>query len=415
MENPKILTHLTKVRSSLLLGMPWFGALTMRLGLVENSTIDTARTNGKELQYNPAFIEGLSFDEAKAVLAHETMHCALAHHARRGERDAKSWNIAGDYVINGILAENGFTLRDEWLHEDRFKGLTTDAIYGIVHHEREEAEANGEPDPFGEGDDPGGMGGVEDAPGEPDDSQPGEGAGQGDGKPDPNAPPTAQQGKATEEDLRKAENEWKVAALQAEQMVKACGGGVGDLARAVAEIKIPAVDWREELRHFFMEKSNDDTSWERPNRRFVSSGLYLPSPDGERLGEIVIGVDVSGSIGQEECDKFTAEVQEIIEVLRPAKVHVAYCSTRIHGEVDVYTPEDYPVEITPRGGGGTNFAPVFDYVEAEGIEPECLVYLTDLCINHFPEEPDYPVLWVATSGYRDHAGQAPFGDTIWID
>ena len=364
MENPKILTHLTKVRSSLLLGMPWFGALAMRLGLVENSTIDTARTNGKELQYNPAFIEGLSFDEAKAVLAHETMHCALAHHARRGERDAKSWNIAGDYVINGILAENGFTLRDEWLHEDRFKGLTTDAIYG---------------------------------------------------KPAPKAPPTAQQGKATEEDLRKAENEWKVAALQAEQMVKACGGGVGDLARAVAEIKIPAVDWREELRHFFMEKSNDDTSWERPNRRFVSSGLYLPSPDGERLGEIVIGVDVSGSIGQEECDKFTAEVQEIIEVLRPAKVHVAYCSTRIHGEVDVYTPEDYPVEITPRGGGGTNFAPVFDYVEAEGIEPECLVYLTDLCINHFPEEPDYPVLWVATSGYRDHAGQAPFGDTIWID
>ena len=62
------------------------------------------------------------------------------------------------------------------------------------------------------------------------------------------------------------------------------------------------------------------------------------------------------------------------------------------------------------GGGGTDFNPVFDWVAQEGMEPDALVYFTDLC-GPFPKKaPDYPVIWCATTKQ-----EAPFGKTIHID
>ena len=65
--------------------------------------------------------------------------------------------------------------------------------------------------------------------------------------------------------------------------------------------------------------------------------------------------------------------------------------------------------LEAKGGGGTDFRPVFEWVEARGMSPVCLIYLTDLCCNAYPNPPSYPVLWVTDS--RRHA---PFGETVKI-
>jgi len=68
-----------------------------------------------------------------------------------------------------------------------------------------------------------------------------------------------------------------------------------------------------------------------------------------------------------------------------------------------------PIRLEPRGGGGTDFRPVFAWVDENHIQPVCLIYLTDLCCYSYPEPPDYPVLWVT-----DSRRTAPFGETVRI-
>ena len=66
-----------------------------------------------------------------------------------------------------------------------------------------------------------------------------------------------------------------------------------------------------------------------------------------------------------------------------------------------------------RGGGGTAFTPVFEWV-AENLdeEPACLIYLTDLESYDTPDDPGYPVLWAAVETSRK---DGPFGRTVKID
>ena len=100
---------LTKARTQLLLNQPFFGSLCLRLKLVPGD-VPTMATNGKLILYNCGFVESLTPAELEGVLAHEVMHCALAHHCRRGSRDPRLWNEAADFAINPIVLNNGLAL-----------------------------------------------------------------------------------------------------------------------------------------------------------------------------------------------------------------------------------------------------------------------------------------------------------------
>jgi predicted metal-dependent peptidase len=125
------------------------------------------------------------------------------------------------------------------------------------------------------------------------------------------------------------------------------------------------------------------------------------------VGEIVVAVDTSGSIGTQELEQFAGEINAIINEAQPESIRVIYCDAAVQA-VDEFSPSE-PIKLSPKGGGGTDFVPPFRWVEENGVEPKCLIYLTDLCCNSFPVAPDYPVLWVT-----DSHKTAPFGETLQI-
>ena len=380
---------LTKARTRLILSQPFFGSLALRMALIEQPDIDTMATDGKAVFYNPAFVDGLSMDELVGVFAHEVMHPACNHHTRRGERDPERWNAAADYAINPILIESGFTLPADALIDPSHAGQSAEAIYNRLPPPSEGGGANaGNQSGNGDGSslqapDPGRCGGVIDAPGK------------------------------SQTDNAQAEAEWRQALAQAATLAKNAGKMPGDLERLVEETLNPKADWRDLLRRFVEMSAKQEYRWTPPNRRFVHQGLYLPSCRSEQMPPIVVAIDTSGSVSQNDVNQFAAELTDIFMSCAPEEIHVVYCDSRIRN-VESFTPQDLPLALRPRGGGGTDFAPPFEWVEDANINPACIVYMTDLIGHSYPNEPDCPTLWVTTSSgdTLDLGYHPPFGEIV---
>jgi predicted metal-dependent peptidase len=388
--------RIQRARTTLLLDHPFFGSLLFRLRGRENRSIPTMATDGVSLYYNPEFVDTLNSATLAGVLAHEVMHPALHHHVRRSGRDPRRWNEACDYAINPLLLDAGLSLPDDILVDHRFRGMSAEQIYNMREGEAQPesgsqgsasdgagAGAGETPEPQANSDEPiapvteGGVGQVLDAP-LSDDGTP------------------SVEGQA---------REWSVAVNQAVTLSKQAGKLPAGLARTLEGAAEAAVDWRELLRRLWSETIPADSSWMRPNRRHIWAGLYLPGIVREGVGEIAIAVDCSGSVNARLLRLFEAEVCSILEGQRPQCVHVLYFDMEVH-KVETYQAGEQ-VHLNPVGGGGTDFGPCFDWLDEHGIQPQTLVFLTDLC-GTFPEtEPAYPVIWASTERRR-----APFGSVI---
>jgi predicted metal-dependent peptidase len=409
---------LTRARVQLLLTQPFFAALCLRLKLIP-APVPTMATDGKAIYYSERFVDSLTPDELKGVLAHEVLHCALAHHCRRGTRKKRLWNVAADYAINPIVLKNGLALPTDALLKDEYDGLCAEEIYSRLLQESPGGNSGNtsSPQPSGNGgsgfsNQPGCTGGP--ATGQ----QPASNTGEADDD-DLNQPREGGFGEvldATDDDDKPAgegertrqANEWAIAAEQAMRVAKAQGHGAVDVERPIKDSRESTQNWRAILREFVAATAPADYRWSPPNRRFISLGLYLPSLHREGVGRIVIAVDTSGSIGDKELAQFAGEISSISDRAQPERIHVVYCDERVHGSQEFGPGE--PVTLEPRGGGGTDFRPVFEWVENNGIDPVCLIYLTDLACRDYPASaPTYPVLWVT-----DSRRIAPFGETVKI-
>lgn len=357
--------------TNLILDQPFFGALAMRLRVREaNGETKTAATDGTTLVYNPEFIDTLTTSQTTGLFVHEILHAANGHCWRRQGRDPETWNKACDYAINPIVLDAGFYLPPDPCMDEAFRGKSAEAIYDRIKQTPPPEDGNGQ----NPGDQPGtGWGDVMDN---------------------------------IEPDANAQEAEWKVAVITAAAIAKQQGKLPAGLERLLDEIKHPAVDWRSALRRFVQETAKADYTWRRPNPRYMASGMYLPSMRSEQMPGMVVAVDTSGSIGQQELDQFASEIQSIVDECKPESLTVIYCDAAVKA-TQVFWPEDL-VKLNALGGGGTDFAPVFKKIEEDNIETACLVYLTDM-YGSFPKDaPPYPVLWVSTSHIKD----APFGEVL---
>ena len=207
----------------------------------------------------------------------------------------------------------------------------------------------------------------------------------------------------------KHEADMRVAVQQAAETAKAQGKLPGSLSKLVDEIVSPQVNWKQKLARFLKSNNKSDYSWQKPNRRFVANGLYLPSLYSPCIEEIGVIVDTSGSRTDEELNQDLGEISSMLVDANVENVHFMQADTDVTDE-QTFTRESMPLKVTMKGRGGTRFGPAVAEMAEKYPTISCLIYLTDLESNDFGSEPHFPVVWITNS-----ATEAPYGEIIEVN
>ncbi|WP_066636746.1 vWA domain-containing protein [Desulfolucanica intricata] len=371
---------LTRAKIRMLLENPFFGTLVMYLPVVPDFSVTRTDTNGELLFYNPQWINSLSEEESAAVVCHTVLHCALGHLWRRSFRKPERWDAACDYVVNLVLEEAGYKLPAGLFSNKLYRGKSAEEVYSILS-EKESAEQlggvslsrscnNGE---IGNG------------------SSGGEGEDEGDlfDQHEHWEDITGGPG-ARSEELQRL---WTERVTRAVQIARSRGDLPGALERLVGELLRPEKDWRQILAEFLV-RLRADYSWLPPDRRLIPYNILVPDlgEEEERLEDIVVAVDTSGSVENAHLQRFLSEVRGIISSFYTINSHLVFCDSKIQSWHNLINFTD----VIPTGGGGTDTRPVFDEIIKRGINPSALVYYTDGITIYPTFEPPYPVLWVLT-------------------
>tara|TARA_Y100000748_G_scaffold302140_1_gene303741 strand:- start:515 stop:1339 length:825 start_codon:yes stop_codon:yes gene_type:complete len=175
---------------------------------------------------------------------------------------------------------------------------------------------------------------------------------------------------------------------------KTGSGGDKDLE----DLLKPQVNWREVLREFITDTcaGNDYSTYNKPNRRYLSLDLIMPSGISEKVEELVLAIDTSGSIGQHELTTFLSEVKAICDTVKPSKVRVLYWDTQVcrDEKYDMNDLDKLVQSTKPKGGGGTEVSCVPQYMAEHGIKPQATIVLTDGYLGNSWGQWTCPTLWV---------------------
>lgn len=407
---------ITRARADIIIDHPFFGSLLVALRMVENKFIPSLRMDGEKIEYNSKYIERLTVKQLRTIICECILHGALKHVFRLEAREPKRFNKACDYSVANVmrdsnahaLKQDNAQLRDYFdlgelgkfcPQDSKFDNLSAEEIYNKLPVTPQQ------PQQGGGGKKPGDEEG--DQNGKP---EPQEGQGE-EREPDPSeamSPGEIKAPKGDKAEREEQEADWDVKVVQAANAAQQQGTLPSLLKRLVDEITTPTVPWRDQLRMFFNVRQRDDFSWKRPKATLISMGIYMPSLDSVKMGPVVVAIDTSGSITDKVLQAFQSELQAISDECMPSQITVIYCDAAVN-KVKTYEPGDI-IELKSYGGGGTDFRPVFDYIETSDIEPCCLVYLTD-CQGVFGDEPSYPVLW----GSVIANAIVPYGEMIHVD
>lgn len=349
---------------------------TVLLGLKHelDDSFPTAATNGTTVKYNPEFVDNLTQDQLVFLMLHETWHVAYLHMVRLGDKYPQVWNMAGDYVINNMLVDQGFKMPPNGLQDYLYSNMSTEQVYELL----KENKGSGDEDSFE-------MDIYMDNPGD----------GEGQGGKDP---------KEVEEEIKGI----IVRAITQHQMdaSKEAGNIPQEILRSVEELINPKLDWRQLLARFVSEKSKEDYSWSRPNRRFISQGLILPSQYSESISDLTIAIDTSGSVDERMLTEMLSEINYIQDTIKPKNTTILDFDTEIHNVYHLNEDTDI-MSLEFNGGGGTYIDPVFEYCNSN--PTKALIVFSDLYFHPYEEEVAYPVMWIV---YDNPDPSVPFGEIV---
>ena len=395
-----------RARARLLWEHPFFGHLALQMKLKEDKGCDTAWSDGRILAYNPLYAQTLSGDKLKGLIGHLVMHSACRHHLRRQGRNSKKWNMACDYSINWILLEAGLTLPDGFLDDPKLRGKTADEIYAQIFgdggndpsgpsarpkqdndgSDGERMDLEDARDKMGKEAEPSPDDEDQDSPAPEDDeeleapddekkssSDPG---GTGEVRDSPVVDPGAAGDGGESDD----ESQRRIRLAQAAAQARAMGDFPASLERLVEDLLHPKIDWRRLLTRFIQASASCDYAWTPPNRRYVHQGLYLPGMRSDDLPELVVAVDSSGSISARELDQFAAELSSILETAAMT-AHILYCDSKVGRGRNRASAGSAPGLFTRGRGAAPTSGPPLNGWERQGIQPQCMIYLTDMALQ----------------------------------
>ena len=381
------MNKISKAKTRLSMMEPFFATILMKYPLRESDEIPIAAVTPKgEILYNPARVEEFSVDELVFVLCHEVLHVVFMHALRRGNRDHRLYNIASDAVINETLvASNIGRPLEGCVRFENAENMTSEEVYDLL---KQDISMN-----------PDHMDLVCDG-----DSELGSGSASGGSDPldnDPLAEARKKYGKKLSDGEKKlTETRTKMDISEAVSMArmhnKDMGSTRGALMRKLEDfIMSKKLPWYEYMSKFMTSFVNQGESWRRPNRRF--STVYLPTTDRlPAMGQLIVGIDTSGSIGDKELAAFAKHLNDVVEDCRPESVTVLWCDSEIGG-VDEFTLDDVPFQLEPKGGGGTDMREITRWCNENAPDADACVIFTDGW-TPYPKEGDeeVPTLWVLT-------------------
>ena len=403
--------RVTRARIRLALRQPFLASALMRLPVVSvpwQAWCPTMATDGYSIYYNVAWVERLDDAALRGVLAHELLHVIFSHAQRREARGARGWNQACDLAINLLLLEQGFRLPAGGLMDRAYAGLSAEQIYARLHDGEGDAAVPGT-----------GRRSALDGDDNPD----------GDGVGDDGSGVLAEPGL----DLKDPNDPWALALRppdhpDAEQLRDVVAQLRNDAlsrlqGRAAAWFRTECdaadgaqVDWQALLRTWLHDRLRSDWSLWPPSRKHLHRGLVLPSVGTPSPGRLVFAVDTSGSMSDAEIAQIYGEIRAFRETF-PCRLEVLHADARVHSVVEYGEMDgrEVPPRVQVVGRGGTDFRPVFEWLEEQGPAADAshspLVFATD-GYGTFPSTPPAcPVIWLRTGrGLKE--GLFPFGVVV---
>jgi predicted metal-dependent peptidase len=360
----------------------WGGVMMMGSTEVVDEAI-TAYTDGINKKYGRTFLQTICPTQAEVngLILHENLHIGLRHHLHGADmfkEDGDKANKAADYVVNDMITEISkkypelVQLPRGGLYDPQYHNMSMREIYKLLKSKKGGGGGGGKPDKEGE-----------------------KGSGSGGGeyefdKHDFGKPMTQEEAKEMDGKIDRAIREGALLA-----------GRLGiDLPRSISDLLNPVIDWKKELADFVTSscKGKDEYTWRKFNRRVISNDIYLPTVENETIGEVVVAIDTSGSIGQEQLNEFASELVSICEAVSPDAVRILWWDTKVHGEqlfTDNY--DQIGSMLKPLGGGGTRVSSVAEYINKKKINAECVLVFTDGYLeSDVVWNISSPTLWMVT-------------------
>jgi predicted metal-dependent peptidase len=360
----------------------WGGVMMMGSTEVVDEAI-TAYTDGINKKYGRTFLQTIcpTQPEVNGLILHENLHIGLRHHLHGADmfkEDGDKANKAADYVVNDMITEISKKYPDlvqlpkGGLYDPQYHNMSMREVYKLLKSKKGGGGGGGKPDKEGE-----------------------KGSGSGGGeyefdKHDFGKPMTQEEAKEMDGKIDRAIREGALLA-----------GRLGiDLPRSISDLLNPVIDWKKELAEFVTSscKGKDEYTWRKFNRRVISNDIYLPTVENETIGEVVVAIDTSGSIGQQQLNEFASELVSICEAVSPDAVRILWWDTKVHGEqlfTDNY--DQIGSMLKPLGGGGTRVSSVAEYINKKKINAECVLVFTDGYLeNDVVWNISSPTLWMVT-------------------
>lgn len=333
----------------------------------------TAHTDGTTIILNEHYFTKLTKEERLFLLAHEAMHIIYYHSTRRKDRDPQLWNIAGDYIINQKLIQQGFQFIEGGLLDDKYNDTwTTEMVYDDLLLNQDKHKQKDNQNPL--------NGDVQDGEKEPVQLQ------------------------QLEQQIT---NILSKATLQMD-MTGQANSVPTDIRRMLERLNKPKINWKVLLRRFLFELDTADYSWNRPRKRLLQQGFYLPKIQAMNIGKLAFAIDTSGSIKEKDFNQFIAEIRAIFNQTKPKSIHLIQFDDKVQYSQQINNLKEL-MQVPFTGNGGTIINTAIK--EFMTTDSKALFVITDGYFWDTPINPNKPVYWII---YNNPKFTAPYGKTIHI-
>lgn len=384
----------------------FFASILLHFKIEEDNSSSTMNVNSLGLiRYNSDFILTLNATDLRFVLCHELMHVILNHLARFPEEALKDtnkanlWNCAVDLVVNDLLLnkeqmaftkpkddyfmpdiEGNFIFKKDNFKDKKVKINVRDKTAEVIYYEllklfnSEKVESSLTLDEH--------IMGKSSESESNSDSNSNSRSNSNSDKNTPNNRPF------TEEELKDIERKWSsiVASANMEDVSNQRNSASGWVERLLKNFLKPQLNWRSLLRRYIKETIPYDSSYKKPRKRTYSTGIYYPIIYC-KPSIITAAIDISGSISQEDMQKFITEIYGIARAYSNLKIRILFWSTVVDDKTDkIYQVSNLKDVLNerPKSTYGTFIGCVEDYIESHDMKESSIIYLTDGFVESNP-------------------------------